>query len=172
MKKKMCSLERAMLEGAKQGVLNAQQRDHLSACSACREALAVSSWMNDFSGIPDRIESDSTKIPDFESIWQEARAFRRYDRELEKKALKPLLIPQFLTVVAALIGIILFFSSNFDRAREVVMGELKIGYLFDLMALVGKKMLALIPYLAIPLIFLLFIVAAHFLFSLLNPKKI
>jgi hypothetical protein len=172
MKKMFCSWEKEILESVNRGTLDSEQRDHLSRCSACQESRTVRSWLSDFSRIPDRIESDLTKIPDFESIWQGARAYRGYDRELEKKALKPLLIPQFLTLVAALIGMILLFSSDFNRVKDVVTDKLKMGYLFDLLALVGKKMMALVPYLVIPIIFVLFLIAAHFLYSLFNPKKV
>lgn len=172
MKKTFCSWEKTIMESVNQGTLGPDQRDHLSTCPACQEALRVRSFMRDLSVVPDRIEPDSTTIPDFESIWRGARSFRGYNRELEKRALKPLLIPQFLTLLAALIGMILFFSTDFDRVKDVVSDKLKIGFLFDLLAMVGKKMLAMVPYLIIPIIFVLFLGAAHFLYSLFGSKKI
>lgn len=172
MKKTFCSWEEAILKGFDRGHLNPEYQEHLKTCSGCRDVLMVRSWMSDFSGISVKTELESKKIPDFESIWQGAKADRKYDRELEKKAMTPLLIPQFLTYIAALIGLVLLLTANLSQARDVVIDKLKMGYLFDLLSLVGKKMLSLMPYLVIPIVFVLFLIAAHFLYSLFNPKKV
>ncbi len=171
MKKTFCSWEKTILEGFNRGHMNPEYQEHLKTCLGCRDALMVRSWMSDFSGIPAKTELKLKKIPNFESIWQGAKADRKYDRELEKKAMTPLLIPQFLTYIAALIGLILLLTANLSQARDVVTNKLKMGYLFDLLSLVGKKMLALMPYLMIPIIFALLLIALHFLYSLFNPKK-
>lgn len=172
MKKKTCPFESKVLNDLTQGQFSPELKNHVEECSLCKDSVLVYSWMNSFEGTINEDKGIGHRVPDFESLWTRARPSWTYDRELEKKAMAPLLIPRLLTYIAALIGLVLLLASNLSQARDVITDKLKMGYLFDLLSLVGKKMLTLMPYLVIPIVFVLLLIAAHFLYSLFNPKKV
>jgi len=172
MKNSFCSLEQDVLKSLEQGKLNPEQKKHLKTCSVCQDSIMVKSWMEDFNEASLTDINLKHKIPDFELIWRGSRVYKKYDKELEKKVLLPLLFPKILTFIFALIGIVVILTTSTDKIKDFVSVKLKMGYLFDLLGLVGKSMLAMMPFLVIPIVVVASFIAFYFVFALFKPKKI
>jgi hypothetical protein len=172
MKKNFCSWEQVILYSLKQGTLNPEQKKHFNECTVCSDLVTVKSWMNDFNKTSMRDIGLQRRVPDFESIWKRSRSYKTFDKELEKKVLLPLLFPKILTALFVVLGLVLLLTTRTAKLKSFVVEELKMGYLFDLLTLVGKSMLSLMPFLAIPIGMVVSLLAFYFVFSLFKPKKV
>ncbi|MCP5105423.1 MAG: hypothetical protein GY950_18685 [bacterium] len=117
MSKTSCLLEQEVLKGLTSGNLEPGLRKHAGNCPVCKETAAIHGWMNRFRAVSMETKGAEIRLPDAEAIWEKAsvrRAFqpKKVDKELEKKALWPLLIPQVLTVAAACVVIIYLVFFN------------------------------------------------------------
>lgn len=106
--KKSCPYEKKVLKGLETGDLKPGIKKHMDDCRACKETASVYGWMNRFQTVSQETGPVGKKLPDAESIWERTFSPRRrpvVDKELEKKALRPLLIPQLAAYMAAVIVI-------------------------------------------------------------------
>jgi hypothetical protein len=172
MKKNFCSREQDILNALRKGTLDLEQKKHLQECSACRDSLTVESWMSGFSKTSYPDIDLKYKIPEFEIIWKGSKTFKKFDKEVERKVLAPLIFPKILIVVIALLGVVLLFTAGTAKAKSFVVEELKMGYLIDLLGVMGKSLIALMPLLVIPIGVVVSLIAFYFIFSLFKPRKV
>lgn len=172
MRKNFCSRERDILSARRKGVLDPELKRHLQECSACRDLVTVESWMNGFSKTSHPDIDLKYRVPEFEIIWKGSKTFKKFDKEVERKILAPLIFPKILVVVFALLGVVLLFTANTATVKSFVVEELKMGYLFDLLGVMGKSLIALMPLLVIPIVVVVSFMAFYFIFSLFKPRKV
>jgi hypothetical protein len=171
MKKKQCSFETRVLAERIQGRAGKEVKNHLNECPACRDSVLIHSWMR---GFQDGEKSDSAVepgIPDFDSLWKKAMTSPAIDRELEKRALIPLLVPRIISVVMMALGILYLLTAKSASIKTFFYSDMKMGVLLNILSLTGRKLLALLPYMMIPLGFIIFFAVGHFLYSLFHLKK-
>jgi len=111
MKKKSCPLEKEVLNSLKTGDLTPGIKQHAADCPVCKESITINKWMNRFQEVSMNVNTAGKKLPDAEFIWEKAFLVKPPEKELVKKALRPLLVPQVLTYVIAIIGLLYFFLS-------------------------------------------------------------
>lgn len=91
--KKDCPFESDVLKGLTGGGLTPELETHVKNCPSCGEATAVHDWMNRFQAVASDKAVVNKRLPDAETIWRKAQAVRSVpvvDKELEKKAMRPL----------------------------------------------------------------------------------
>jgi hypothetical protein len=125
MKKKICPLEKEMMAGLKEGALEPELQKHLSECPVCQDVVAVYTWMNQFKERAWETVMPKKDLPDAQAVWNRVYARKGPDKQLVRKALRPLIYPQVLSFAVFLAGII-FLG---------IKGVLKFGNIFDTSAL-------------------------------------
>lgn len=117
MKKKHCPFEKDVLANLKAGDLQPHINEHIDNCPVCEETRLVYGWMNRFQRVSMEHEMPRRKIPpvDVDAVWDGAFSSSSLlpDRELVKKALRPMIFPQVLTYLAAAAVLIFLLFSNF-----------------------------------------------------------
>jgi hypothetical protein len=121
MKKKICPLETEIMAGLREKKLKPELQNHLSDCSVCKDVVAVYTWMNQFKEKTWNTDMPKKSLPDAEAIWNRVYAWKRVDRQVVRKALRPLIYPQVLSFGVFIAGVI-FLGSK---------GVLKFGNIFD-----------------------------------------
>ena len=125
MKKKTCPLEKEIMAGLKEGALEPELQKHLSECPACQDVVTVHTWMNQFKEKAWKTDMPKKDLPDAQAVWDRIYAWKRADKQLVRKALRPLIYPQVLSFAIFIAGII-FLG---------IKGVLKFGNIFDAPAL-------------------------------------
>ncbi len=125
MKKKICPLEKDIIGALREGALESELQKHLSECPVCKDIVAVQTWMNQFKEKAWKTEMLKKTLPDADAVWNKAYVWKRVDKQMVRKALKPLIYPQVLSFGIFIAGI-LFLG---------IKGVLKFGNIFDSPAL-------------------------------------
>ena len=119
MKKKYCPVEKKVLQGLKSGHLKSELEKHRKKCQVCRESAAIYTWMNQIS--PAEIPGiTGKKLPTAESLWDEAYSGFRAVKELEKKALRPLMVTRLLSFIFAIVVPLFLIFSYLPEIKEIV----------------------------------------------------
>jgi hypothetical protein len=157
MKKKICPLEKEITEGLREKKLKPELQKHVSECPDCKDVVAVHAWMNQFKEKAWKADMPKKDLPNAEAIWKRAYARKIDNRQLAKKALRPLIYPQVLSFGVFIAGII-FLG---------IKGVLKFGNIFDSVAITR-----IFPFFLIfmSMVFLSFIFCA-FIITLEKRKK-
>ena len=90
MKDTVCVCEERVRAGLAQGGLDPELRDHSASCPVCREAAAVSSWLQQFRAATLREYAPGARIPSAPDILERARRQRVSGRIDASDILKPL----------------------------------------------------------------------------------
>lgn len=170
MSKKSCPLEQDVLERMKRGQSSHELEQHIKHCPMCRDALLVSRWLNDFKAASLPYGAARKELPDAEFIWEQARASRRVDKALLRKALRPLLIPQVLSYIAAIIGIVFLLSGHLTDIKDFLGRHETLIILKSLNAII-KPLLKALHVLLLPFALVLSSLGLYFLYSILKPRK-
>jgi hypothetical protein len=121
MKKKICPLEKEVMAGLREEKLEPELQNHVSECPVCQDVVTVHTWMNRFKERAWKTEMQKKSLPDADAMWNRAYAWKRADRKMMRKALRPLIYPQVLSFVVFIAGGI-FLG---------IKGVLKFGNVFD-----------------------------------------
>jgi len=122
MKKKICPLEKEVMEGLGEKELKPELQKHISQCPVCKDVVAVHTWMNRFKEKAWKTDMPKKDLPDARAVWDGAFARKgRTDKKMVRKALRPLIFPQVLSFVVFIAGGI-FLAAK---------GILKFGNIFD-----------------------------------------
>jgi hypothetical protein len=157
MSKKICPLEKQVLEHLKEEELSPDLQNHLAECSACQDVAAVYKWMNRFKENAWKIEMAQKDLPAAEAIWDRVYSRKRPDRKLVKKALRPILFAQIFSYGVIATGIIFL----------TLWGGSKIEKIIDL-----KPLVQMLPYIFIPATFVVIsILFCSLLLALEKLKK-
>lgn len=104
MKKKICPLEKEVMEGLGERTLKPELQKHVSQCPVCKDVVAVHTWMNRFQEKAWKADMPKKDLPDARAVWNGAFARKRPDKQMVRKALRPLVYPQVLSFVVFIAG--------------------------------------------------------------------
>jgi Fe2+ transport system protein B len=120
MRKKICHLEKEVIDCLKVERLSPEIKKHISECPICKDVVSIHKWINQFKNRTWNAEMQEKTLPAHETIWKSAYAKRKPDKALVKKALKPLMYPQVFTYPILIIGVIFLFLSNIKEIGNIV----------------------------------------------------
>lgn len=120
MRKNICHLEKEVIDCLKAGKLIPEIKKHLSECPYCKDVALVHKWINEFKNRSWNAVMLEKTLPDTETIWNRSYVKRRPDRELVKKALKPLIYPRVFSYPILIIGAIFLFLSNMKEIGNTI----------------------------------------------------
>jgi len=126
MKKKICPLEKEVMEGLKEKELKPELQKHISQCPVCQDVAAVHTWMNRFKEKAWKADMSKKDLPDARAVWNRVFARKSADKQMVHKALRPLIVPQVLSFVV-FIGGGIFLG---------IKGVIRLGNIFDSPALI------------------------------------
>lgn len=171
MKKKQCLHEARVLSELVRERPAEEVGHHLQEYPVCRDSALIHHWMEKLRNGKNLDGPFEPGIPDFESIWEKAGRAPVINRELEKRALLPLLVPRVLSAILLLTGMVLLATTKSSSVTAFFYSDLKMGLLYHILRLLGNKLLDLLPYILIPPGFMLIVLADCFLFSRFHPGK-
>ncbi|MFB0565488.1 MAG: hypothetical protein ACETWK_07395 [Candidatus Aminicenantaceae bacterium] len=153
MGKRICHLEKKIIDSLKREGLTQEIRNHLAVCPDCEETAAVYLWMNRFKDVGMRDNISLKKLPEAESIWRSAHAHPRREKELLKKALKPIVISRITSYVVFVIGVIFLLFSNFQEIKNYAVTNIGASKIFSSLL---KTTVQLLPFFLIPMAIIIF----------------
>jgi len=121
MKKKICPLEKEVMEGLGDKELKPELQKHISECPVCKDVVAVHTWMNRFKEKAWKTDMPKKDLPDAGAVWNRVFTRKRADKQMVRKALRPLIVPQVLSFVVFIAGGI-FLG---------IKGVIRLGNIFD-----------------------------------------
>ncbi len=169
--KELCPLEQEVLGSLKKGALPPAMKQHVKECSRCRDSLLLYQWLGSFSQVSFRHQGLEKNLPDPEFIWEKARTSRRPDKELIKKAMRPLLIPQLLSIIAAIIGIVVLTFGNLAEIKEFF-NRHETVFILKSFTSTTTALLKALNSILLPILLVLSWVVIYFLYSIIKPKKV
>lgn len=153
MGKRTCPLEKEIIESLKKGRLTQEIKKHLAVCPVCEETAAVYLWMSKFKDIGMRDDISLRKLPEAESIWRRACAHRRREKELLRKALRPIVYSRIASYGVFIIGGIFLLLSNFQEIKDYVVTNIGASKLFGSLL---KTTVQWLPLFLIPMAIVIF----------------
>jgi hypothetical protein len=135
MRKKTCDFEKELIDCLKKETLSPEIKKHVDQCQCCQDIASVHSWMKQYKDMSWNAEVQEKTLPDPEVIWKQAHTIQKPDRELIKKALRPLLYPKMFSFGALILGIIFLFLFPLQPMATVFSPALKIISRFAWLAL-------------------------------------
>ena len=106
MRKETCHREDEVLGCLKTGKLSPELQKHISACPVCQNIALVQDWMEQFKTRSWDASVRNKNLPSPEALWNRAYYRSRSDKNLVRKAMRPLIIPQVLFYAVFVAGII------------------------------------------------------------------
>ena len=152
MKNKECRFESQVMEGMKLGNLSPELQEHARGCEICKDTLELFQWMHRFQTSTPPAASE-LELPSADIIWENAfkRETSRRHREIERKAMLPILIFQTFAIVVSLGVVALFLIPNLGLFGQVVNSWFGAGNMLDSMLSIVKTVAHSFSYLLIPL---------------------
>ena len=121
MNKKICHREKEVQEWLKTGKGSPKIQNHITDCPVCQDHARVQEWMNRFKEKAWETDMPGKILPDAASVWNRVHTVKRFDKKLVRKAMRPLIIPQALSIGIFIAGIVYM----------MVWGFRKFGYILD-----------------------------------------
>lgn len=173
MKKKMCHLEIEVLNGLKSGYLEPGLQEHLTSCPLCQDSAAIYKWMNRFRdhSLVSKPEMVEKKLPTAESIWEGAYSFYKPDKELVKKALRPLIFPRVLSYLAAVIVPLFLLFSYFPKLKEFIHSNPESNIILSSLVSIIKILFKAFPFILVPTAACLLTLIIFILLTGFQPRK-
>lgn len=151
MRKKTCHLEREVINGLKKEKLSPEIKKHISECPLCEDIVFVHRWMSQFKNRSWNAEILEKILPDAKTIWNRAQT-RRADKELVKKALRPLIYPRILSYGFLIIGVVILFLSSIKKTGNILDSNSGAGPILDSLS---KTIVQFFPFFLIPMVIVL-----------------
>lgn len=120
MKKKICPRESEVLKALREDKMSAELREHMAGCPICQDTAAVSRWMYRFKETAWKIDMPGKTLPSAQSMWNRVHAARKPDKKLVRKAMRPLIVPQVLSLGVFLAGIICITIWGFKKFGNIL----------------------------------------------------
>ena len=131
MRKKICHLEKEVIDCMKAEKLSPEIKKHISECPFCKDVASVHKWINQFKNRSWNAEMLEKTLPDPETIWNRAYKKRRPDKGLVRKALRPLIYPRVFSYGVLIIGVIFLFLSNMKEIGNIIDSSSGAGPVLD-----------------------------------------
>lgn len=120
MSKKICPLETEVIKGLREEKISAELQEHLSGCPVCQGIVAVSGWMNRFKENAWETDMPGKTLPSAQSMWDRVHEGRKPDKKLVRKAMRPLIVPQILSLGVFIAGIIYITIWGFKKFGNIL----------------------------------------------------
>jgi anti-sigma factor RsiW len=146
-----CRFESRALEELRNGKLSPALEEHVAACPACRETVELYHWMNGFKeAVPVEVEP---RLPTSDAIWENAfkREASQHTKEMERKAMLPILIFQSFAILVSLGIVALFLFPNLGSLGRFFPSWLGTGTMMDSILAIVRSVARSFSYLLIPL---------------------
>lgn len=140
-----------VIDGLKKDKLSPEIKKHIFECPLCKDIVFAYRWMDQFISRSWNAEILEKTLPDAETIWKRAHV-RRPDKELVKKALRPLIYPRILSYGILIISVILLFLSNIKNIGNIVNPDSGSGPVLDSLS---KIITQFFPLFLIPMVIIL-----------------
>lgn len=131
MKKKSCHLEREVMDCLKANKLSLEIKKHLSECQLCKDVVYAYGWISKFKEKSWNVDMPGKTLPDPELVWNRAYSKRRPDKELVKKALRPLIYARVFSYLVLIIGAVFLFLSNTKEIGKIIYSGSAAGPVLD-----------------------------------------
>jgi hypothetical protein len=171
MKNKSCLLEQEVLNSLAAGDLTAEIKQHLKACHICKESAFLYQWMNGFQKVSRQGKPAEKKLPDAESIWEKAFSSKIPDKELVKKAMKPLRIYQVVFYVIVIIALLYLVFAHFPGGRTSLNLSPAAGMILASLSSMVRTLYKSFSFVLIPIIIGLLSVVIFTIVTGFEPKK-
>jgi len=171
MKKKSCLLEQEILNSLAVGDLTAEIKQHLKACPTCKESAFLYQWMNGFQKVSRQGKLAEKKLPDAESLWEKAFSLKTPDKELVKKAMKPLRIFQVVSYVIAIIVLLYLVFAHFPGINSFLNSSPVVGMILASLSSMVRTLFKFFSFVFIPIIIGLLSVVIFSIVTGFEPKK-
>jgi len=171
MKKIKCPLEYKILDCLKYGEMNHEMEQHIKDCSICQDTTVVYQWMNDFKKVSTQSKEHEKRVPTPEFIWEKAKTYSRFNKEMIKKIMFPLLIPRILTYIVSSIVIIVFISSNIYEIKNFFIKNIWTGHIFNSATLIIQKLFMISKFIAVPMVFILSLFVFCYIYFVFDDLK-
>jgi len=112
MRKKICPLEKDVVDALKGKKLSREIEEHISKCPSCKNVVEIYDWMNQYKERSWNSKMGKKILPDPDIVWNRAHARSSLDKTLVKKALRPLVYPQVLLYVVLILGVLFLLIPN------------------------------------------------------------
>jgi len=169
MRKKICELEKEVIDCLKAEKLSPEMKKHISICPFCKDVVYVYRWIKQFKSRSWDAGIMEQALPDSETIWNRAYEKRRRDKRLEKKVLRPLIYPRVFSYGVLIIGIIFLFLSNMRGIGNIINSSSGVGIVLDTLL---KIIDHIFPYFFIPMIIVFIsLIFCVFVTAFENRKK-
>ena len=171
MKKKTCLLEKEVLNSLAAGDLTAEIKEHMETCLICKESASLYQWMNRFQKVSRQGKMAEKKLPDAESLWERAFSLKIPDKELVKKAMKPLRIYQVVSYVIAIIVLLYLVFAYFPGIHSSLNSSPVVGMILASLSSMVRNLFKSLSVVFIPIIIGLFSVVIFTIITGFEPKK-
>ncbi len=151
MKNNECRLESQVLAGLREGELSAGLMAHVKQCPLCAETMRLHLWMTEFKEAnPIDIEF---RLPSSGEIWEKAfkQGVSRHSKELEKKAMLPIMIFQAFAVLVAVAVVALFMIPNLGTIGNYFHSWFGAGSIGEGIVTIVRSVARSFSYLLVPL---------------------
>jgi len=163
MRKKICHLEKEVIDCLKAEKLSAEIKKHISECPYCKDVVSIYKWINQFKNRTWNAEMLEKTLPAPEAIWRKAYAKRGPDKALVKKALRPLMYPRVFSYPILIIGVIFLLLKNMKGIVNIVDSSPVAGPILDSLSRIMAQIFPLFLFpmgiVIISMIFCAFVVA-------------
>ncbi|MCP5046596.1 MAG: hypothetical protein GY940_05465 [bacterium] len=162
-----CPFEQEVLMNLESGDMKPHIDEHMAGCPLCRETASVYRFMNRYRNESMAHQLPDKKLPSADAIWDGAFATPAPrplpDKELVKKAMLPMLIPQVMMYISIIAGLIYLMIGNFGAIGEFFTTNLGLKSVFNsINTLMGKgsgiSLIYLIPVIGTIALLIYFIV--------------
>ena len=171
MKKKTCLLEKEVLNSLAAGDLTAEIKEHMETCLICKESASLYQWMNRFQKVSRQGKMAEKKLPDAESLWERAFSLKIPDKELVKKAMKPLRIYQVVSYVIAIIVLLYLVFAYFPGINSFLDSSPVVDMILASLSSMVRNLFKSLSVVFIPIIIGLFSVVIFTIITGFEPKK-
>jgi lipopolysaccharide export LptBFGC system permease protein LptF len=171
MKKKCCLLEQEVLNSLAAGDFTAEIKQHLKTCPICKESAYLYHWMNGFQKVSRQGKTAEKKLPDVESLWEKAFSLKTPDKELIKKAMKPLRIYQVVSYVIAIIVLLYLVFAHFPGIQASLNLSPVVGMILASLSSMVRTFFKSLSFVFIPIIIGLLSVVIFTIVTGFEPKK-
>lgn len=169
-KKKHCPFEKKVSDCLKKSKFDPEMKQHIRECALCNDTVTVHRWMGNFNKVSMQYQEVEKKLPAPDLIWEKAHSLKRIDKELVKKAMKPLLIPQILTYIAITIGVAFLLIINLDVIKEFFINNF--GPLYNFFDLFVSKISNASYFIIIPFILIISSIVFSIFYSIFRPEEV
>jgi len=171
-----CSQAETLPATLNQGNLSPDLKKHIKSCRECGEIAHLHHWMKDYREFSrENMDMEIEKrLPSPTDIWANAHSPKRIDPAILRKVLRPMLIPQIMSIIVATAGLLILVFSNLGGIGEFFGSFSESGGIKSMTGsfmMVLGQMLHFLKMIALPAIIIGSAGVLYFLYTIVHPEK-